>query len=183
MGIQRPFIKYRQISIPDAYHGTDKDAALSVVENKNFNPSSGQEHYLGEGVYFFEGSDWHAEDWAKRKVMSEGLKDYGVVQANIVLGRCLDFNNGAHRRLLKSFAQMLEDRGVKNLTDAVVIECIGALCKKDKGIDTVRATYCQPEKGTIHGNSRFYFYTAPLLCVKNIQNITQISLYRTGTVQ
>lgn len=166
--------KYRidplEKEIPDAYHGTDYESARGIVAGSKFTPSKGKDQYLGEGVYFFEGSQWHAKDWAKRKAEREEKKEYAVIEATVSLGKLLDFNNGDHRRYIRFFAQELEKkRGVPKLNDAIVIN----LLAKQTTIDTIKATYCRPEMGKVFDNSRFFYYTCPILCVRNMNNIKE----------
>lgn len=159
--------------ILEAYHGTDLQSAAKIESGKDFIPSTGKDYYLGDGVYFFENSQWHAEDWAKKKT-----KQFAVVRAHIALGRCLDLNNGKHRRLIKEAVIALKNKEVKMINDARVINSVSEFM----GIDTVRATYCQPQKGYMFEGSIFFDYTAQMICVRTKDKISNIRIVFKGSV-
>lgn len=74
------------------YHGTSLENAKSII-NKGFEPSRGDEHWLGNGVYFFiEGisktPNINAEKWAIVESWDNRIKklkytNIGVVKADI----------------------------------------------------------------------------------------------------
>ena len=107
-------IVYVDKIVPDAYHGTELKTALKILRGKNFIPSRGKETYLGDGVYFYESSLWHARQWCQRRF--PGLR-HGVICAAINLRRCLDLHNYEHRKLLQQVRLNLEMKGYKKLTD------------------------------------------------------------------
>ncbi len=171
-------IKKSDKIIPDAYHGTDYDTAEKIVSNKEFVPSIGDEHYLGDGVYFFESSLWHAKDWAQKSTKKKSLKTLGVIKAKIDLGRCLDLNDFNCRMYIKSVATEFISRGIDTITEGVVINFIA----KQTGIDTIRANYVVPEKGPIFKDSRFFNYSCLMICVRNTKSISGIAWAYTGVI-
>lgn len=59
------------------YHGTDNNAANSIIEMKKFKMSREEDDWLGQGVYFFEDiedSHW----WCKGK---KRLSSYSIIEA------------------------------------------------------------------------------------------------------
>src|SRR5437870_3007771 len=76
--------------VPDAFHGSKLDTARQIVRSRTYVPSTGNEKlYLGDGVYFYEGSLEYALEWAQDKFPGMPI---GVVQSTIQLGKCLDLN-------------------------------------------------------------------------------------------
>lgn len=105
--------------VPDAYHGTELNVAEKILKEQRFEVGSGEKLFLGEGAYFYEGSANLAEVWALKQGRKRGWKTYGVLQARIQLGRCLDLNCPEHRRELEQWAEELMERldGIKNPDD------------------------------------------------------------------
>lgn len=99
-------LKHFDKIVPDAYHGTRSDYAQNVIQNKKFHISTGKEQYLGDGVYFFEGSKWNAKDWARRKFKGEQI---GIIKATINLWKCLDLNNKEHLMICVKTQDSIKD--------------------------------------------------------------------------
>lgn len=87
------------------YHGTTKENAIVIIENKDFLINEDEENklYLGCGVYFFEKSV-HAVAWnirlfqkknMRNPIFSELLNSYAVVAANLDISEenILDFDD------------------------------------------------------------------------------------------
>jgi hypothetical protein len=57
------------------FHGTIKKYAENIIKTKNFKPQLRNDHWLGQGTYFFR-EDYDQASWwsimAKRKAMKEG---------------------------------------------------------------------------------------------------------------
>lgn len=74
------------------YHGTSTENAREIITNE-FNASSGNEHWLGDGVYFFiEGlsktPDLQAEKWAiveswDKKIKANKYSNIAVIKSSI----------------------------------------------------------------------------------------------------
>jgi hypothetical protein len=170
-------IEDKQKIVPDAYHGTSQETAEQIQKEERFLPSTGEDQYLGNGVYFFESSEWHARDWARKRC---GDGKIGIICAGIDLGRCLDLNNGEHRGFIKTVAIKLAKMSGKAVTDALVINFITSYSAK---VDTVRASYLgvnyQGGKKIFPG-SHFYDYSQLMICVKNLGNIKKFSITYLG---
>jgi hypothetical protein len=73
------------------YHGTDKSAAVNIMETKNFHPSIEEDEWLGKGVYFFwdpDDSQWWCTDYSK-------LTCYVILKADLSASKIIDL---VHRR-------------------------------------------------------------------------------------
>ena len=94
-------------SILLAYHGCDLSTASAVVEKRRtLNPSQNPYDWLGEGIYFWEGSPRRALRWAEylRNHTTDGKRKIlkpAVVGAVIELGNCLDLVDQASLELLR----------------------------------------------------------------------------------
>jgi hypothetical protein len=128
-------IRYVEKIVPDAYHGTELGRAKSIEVSRTFDESRGPDHYLGDGVYFYEASRWHAFAWAKRRW---GTVAVGIIRATINLGRCLDLSSYEHRSLLRQVRRELLEKGVNSITDAVVINFFATMITE---VDSVRGNY------------------------------------------
>lgn len=164
-------INYQKL-VPDAFHGTDLETATTIRDEQSFKGTTDEKEYLGNGVYFFENSKWHAIDWGRRKCKKEGNKDLGVILATVNLGKCLDLNNLEHRGIVKSVINHYEEKGYKDILDGVAINFI----YNKFNIDSARATIVTPEVGKIHKKSRFFDYSYLMICIKNKDNIQNINL-------
>ncbi len=161
--------------ITEAYHGTDYKSALVIKEKQEFRPSMDRNCYLGEGVYFFENSQMHAKEWAKEKKTESKKYGYGILQARVRLGRCLDLNNIEHKMSIRHMATKLKSSGLE-INDALVLNTLANL----HSIDTVRATYCQPKGKKLFEGSHFFIHTQQMICVRNKNKISSIELIEHG---
>lgn len=171
-------IKDYQKIIPDAFHGTSLKHVKKIL-SEGFQISRGSNQYLGDGVYFFESSEWHAKNWAlkNRDRLTEKI---AVIQAIINLGHCYDLHNEEYRKLARETKDNLNRQGNKKITDAVVINF---LATKFTTIDSVRMTYVSTEYGQgqrIFEGSRFFEYVQLMICVRKIENISQPSVIYSG---
>ena len=125
--------KYIYKLIPDAYHGTSLEAANKILEEKKFIPGRGEDLFLGDGSYFYEGNLDRAKTWAQKR--NEG-RAIGVLQVSIELGIFLDLNNPDHQRKLAASRTELERKEGKQLNPTWVINAVARIYK----VDTIRAT-------------------------------------------
>jgi Poly(ADP-ribose) polymerase catalytic domain. len=133
--------------VPDAYHGTDK-ANIQSIQKQGFRVGTGGNLYLGDGVYFYEGSKPHAIGYPKLK---DKTCKSAVFRCEINLGRCIDLNNKQHKDALQSFAAKVKHlaydnpafRKMHNITspDEITEPFIINLAATISGAETVRATH------------------------------------------
>lgn len=163
--------------VPDAYHGTKLGNAVKILEEGHFIQSRDATTYLGDGVYFYEGSVWHALEWCKRRFAD---CEHGVICATINLGKCLDLNNAEHRALMKKVAVRLSKLGVKQVTDSVVINYFATNIEK---VDTIRFSHVKVagKYGKIYQDSRIHDFSQLIICVRNQDVILNIRLIMGGS--
>jgi hypothetical protein len=169
-------IAYVDKIIPDAYHGTELKKALKILKEKKFLLSRSKKSYIGDGAYFYESSKWHAEQWCKRCFPSS---EHGIICATINLGKCLDLHNQEYKHLLKKVAIQLRLKGIKDITDSVVINFYA---EKIEAFDTVRWTYISISKkyDKIFPGSRIHDFSQLIICVKNQSAILSMELAQEG---
>ena len=167
-----PQIQYTKKIIPDALHGTDF-ASYKNICNKGFECSIGDDQFLGEGVYFWEGSYLLALRWAQRKTRAQSSREYAIIQASIDLGVCLDLSKPEHLEIIEKAVGQLRKHTSKELNDAVVLNFIDYTIQK---LDTVRAIHPKG-KHRIFKESRYLARVEPIICIKNTDMIITFELY------
>ena len=155
------------------YHGTCAENSAGI-ERSGFLPSTGEQNYLGDGVYFFTQS-LLAERWAVEKC---GVENAVVYRAIILQGLCLDLYNPEHIEVLDYFAKIVRDRVSKwpekkrpKVNDATVINFFATLEK----FDCVKGCYVNMDLGKVFNESRFLRYQRPMICVRTLKNITKVT--------
>jgi len=159
-------------SVPNAYHGTSLEGARSI-KAEGFKSKKSLRSYLGDGVYFYEGSVNLARNHATKR---RRLRKYAIIQATIQLGRCLDLNTPEHCRILRIVRSVLIKRKRENpedLTDAFIINWYAYNVEKE--LDTIKWTLTKLAWEQIYPKSLIR-YTEPIICVRNVERISDISV-------
>jgi hypothetical protein len=125
---------YTTPSIVFGFHGCDQSVADLVLHKGNvLAPSEEIFDWLGHGIYFWEGSESRALEWAKSKQAKGQIEKPAVVGAIIKLGNCLD---------------LLDDRCIKNVSTTFKIlkqefEEIGETLPLNKAKDQNGISFCR----------------------------------------
>jgi hypothetical protein len=160
--------------VPDAYHGTDKQS-IEIILKEGFKPSHGDTQYLGDGVYFFEGSKAEALTWARNRCRERNSAGPGVLRAQVNLGRCLDLNTQEGRALILQVQFEFNQRIKKTVNDATAINALATIFReKGKPLDTVRATHIGRNRKSLFEGSRFDYQSQLIICVITLTSISQI---------
>lgn len=90
------------------YHGTDEASSANILSNKEFTIKHRQDHWLGNGVYFFVNDSMKAEWWAKSKSKKSGRSPV-VLYFNLELtdAELLNLNTEMDLEKLNSFSEEL----------------------------------------------------------------------------
>src|SRR5438094_5492570 len=134
--------------VPDAYHGTDA-ANIPLILKEGFHVGTGGTLFLGDGVYFYEGSKPHAVGYPKLK--DKTCKKSAVFRCEINLGRCIDLHNKQHKDALQAFAAKVKHlvfdsaafrkkhkiASIEEITEPFIINLAATIY----GAETVRATH------------------------------------------
>jgi hypothetical protein len=175
----------RQIEFPKmpglviAYHGCEKEIAENVVIGKEqLRKSTNSYDWLGNGIYFWEGSKQRADEWAKQRARKPA-----VVGAIIDLGSCLNLVDTYCIEMVKrAYEDMLfnmqilglsmpQNSNIKGNSDLLKrdLDCavIQHLCKflDDNAPDTVRGLFI--EGNPLYENAGFRDKTHVQICVRN----------------
>jgi hypothetical protein len=168
------------------YHGTSAAVADSLVAGEPFTHSSGDNEWLGSGIYFWEYAPKQALWWAKRfKKDSQPA----VVGAMIRLGNCFDLldqkNVDALQKAKDGMVTLMKrdnieipknERIYKNL-DCAVFNYFYQQVEDDgePRIDTARAAYVPTDnKKRIWRASWIYKDTHIQICVRSSTNILAV---------
>jgi hypothetical protein len=134
--------------VVEGYHGTSWKRALQAVQFQGLSPSRNSWDWLGDGIYFWEGSLNRGIEWA---VEHHGEAP-AVIKADVRFGRCLDLFDtawvpvfqAAYQRVVRAYQQkalpLPRNRGGNHSLDRVVINYI---CEELYQIDTVRGPFLE----------------------------------------
>jgi hypothetical protein len=156
--------------IVTVYHGTSLERATLAIACQEIVPSHNEWDWLGDGIYFWEGSLDRAISWAQKK----NADSAAVIMTEVRLGRCLDLFDtkwvtvvrAAHRQLLNAYATKstpppVNRRGNHALDRAV----INHVCENLYEIDTVRGPFLEGE--SIFPQGSFSNLTHVQIAVRN----------------
>lgn len=157
--------------VNDAFHGTSLPNGKEIVMH-GFRLEGGDQAFLGNGVYFYEGSLQYAKMWARTRVKT-GEK-ICVIQALVNLGLCLDLNTQEGVEVVEELVEEFRKKGRKVSSGAI----IALICSK-VDIETIRGTDVKRNsKKLFAGDDRVGFFTkAPLIiCIKKLENIVNFDI-------
>ena len=88
------------------FHGCDRTVFEKVIKHgEHLSNSENNYDWLGHGIYFWEGSNERALEWAKKSLKAESP---AVVGAFIKLGNCIDLLDTVHLKKVKSSYEILK---------------------------------------------------------------------------
>lgn len=101
------------------YHGTDNKAADKILETKTFNKSKGDNHWLGDGVYFYK-EKRYAFRWIyiplnKTRLGYYPEVQYCVINTDIIGNISNDGKDDNNYLEFFSFAERYNESGNSNL--------------------------------------------------------------------
>lgn len=163
--------------VPDAYHGTTKDAAAEILKN-GFR--LGDKGWLGKGVYFYEGAPQDAQKWAKRTNSPDRV---ALLRATIILGHCLDLHNPEYVELMgEYYRKLIEEIRRRRLTDhgkpiKVTEPLVLDFMALNMELDTIRVPHAtRASQELVFPTSRFRKGHQIIICVRNLANIRNVRL-------
>lgn len=153
------FCHYSMNIITDAFHGTSKVNAEAINET-GFKVGRNPDLFLGDGAYFYQGSQREAVNYAKEiKRFEEAV----VVQATIRMGKCLDLDAWEHRELLEELeTELLESREFDEVPLPFAINTLSEF----SDFDTVKKTIQKNQRPAHFTKSRVYSYTRTMIAVR-----------------
>lgn len=139
----------RDARIVVGYHGTRVDRGREILATGRFSPSANDYDWIGHGVYFWEFAPLRAWQWAHRKYGA----DASVIEAEIVLGFCLDLTDirftdslkAAYEGLREAYARtgtpLPVNRRKARCLDCLVINYLSTVILPE--CETVRAPFLE----------------------------------------
>lgn len=168
--------RLRQI-VENAFHGTTW-ATAKKIEVEGFEIGKSPKGYLGDGVYFYEGSKMLARNHVTKR---RRFVKWAILQSTINLGKCLDLNTPEHRMILEAVREvMIEEGGYdpEDLTDALIINWYAV--EYETELETIRWNLSDPLWPAIYPRSRIR-RSEPIICVKKRNNISDSKIIDKGT--
>jgi len=146
------------------FHGTSKDFCEEIIRTRYFKFSTGEEEWLGKGIYFFQDYIQHAVDWCIRV---RKIPKWAVLKVEICSDKVIDLLDHTHLESLKTLENEIAGRYTKiksgekrKLINSVLLDTLYKL----EPFDLVRAVFEVPHTGPIKRTNLRYFQIQ--LCVK-----------------
>jgi hypothetical protein len=171
------------------YHGCSAEASALLTAGEAFVPSSREYDWLGRGVYFWEYGPFRALDWARSRFGSQGV----VLEANILLGRCLNLLDVEHSAafgvaydLAMTEAERKGVRLLDNLPDGryyldrFMVEFYCELEAETTGLPYQTVRGCYPEGPPVFPQSRILSQTHVQIAVRDPSCLASIRLVDFG---
>ncbi len=174
----KPQIHWVDEIVDQAHHGTDLLTADKIVAEGKFEPSRGPRHWLGDGVYFFQGSFGMAVFFGKQKAKENQNLEYAVLRASVLLGKCLDLTTERYRKQLGKWIELLRAKTTLPLNRAWIVNSFAR--NGCGGFDTVR---CRFPPGLPAESSLGFSYSKTShiqISVLKVANISNIVCVRKG---
>lgn len=144
------------------FHGCSREVAARICQAEAWVPSENDYDWLGRGIYFWEYAPYRALEWAEARFGDRAA----VVQAVVMLGRCLNLLDRRHfaglevvyQALVSRYADagihvpMNTTRGAHYLDRAVVDDYCDLVADTALPFQTVRG--CFPEGGSVYSGSK-----------------------------
>lgn len=179
------------------YHGTSKDSAKAIVGTQKMQPSEGDNHWLGDGYYFYVDAEY-AFRWILMKYTNnfrnEFADDYSKifekysilsVELNIEIDRIFSMENIKHKMIFLEAKKALFDKALESdryrelvekydIVDGVVFNYLFKYQEYHKKYDAVQAVF---PISYIFDNSRIEYLPEPQICVKSVNVISNYREY------
>lgn len=184
------------------YHGTDKDSAEIIVKTQIMKSSKGNNHWLGDGCYFYEDVEyafrWILLSYTKNfcnefsKNYSKVFEEYSVLSAelNIQPQRLFSMDNINHKIIFLDTKKALMDKAQTSekykfiikengIVDGVVFNYLFKYQGYDEQYDAVKAVF---PISYVFDSSRLEYLPEPQICVKNFNVISNYKDYSSEVV-
>lgn len=104
------------------YHGTSK-ASGYLIKAKGFSISRGDDHWLGDGAYFFEDDESMAFEWCKAESYKKKYKEYVIIESDIrvAIKNVFDLSEPKNFKFFHSYRDMLLEK-IKKGTYSVKVK-------------------------------------------------------------
>lgn len=175
------------------YHGTERDVGSRIIASKTFKQSLGDEHWLGDGIYFYE-EKIYAFRWIYIRYnkkypmctpnMANIIKKYSILSADITIEqeRIFDLTRYEHKEQFdRVHNRSLEKNksGKINITDGAVLNFMFHKMKYNKKYDMIKAMFPHEDNDISSMKTRLSYIPEMQYCVVNkriISNIKDINI-------
>lgn len=170
------------------YHGTDKTSGTKIISSKSFKRSLGEEHWLGDGVYFYE-EKYYAFRWiyiAYIKKYPQHVPEmenittkYTILSADIktVPERIFDLAKIEHKlifdRVYKKSLEKNKNRNLK-IVDGAVFNFLFYKMGYKKEYDLIKALFIHEDNDIQINHTRLSYIPEVQYCVINAEVIKNI---------
>lgn len=151
------------------YHGTGRIHGLRILQ-EGFEPSTGDQQWLGTGIYFWE-LEPVAHWWGKKGLRQQRWQDYVILGADISVDedRLLDLDTDEGNKLYHDLCRAIEDKRVPDfnppsITEGVVLDLLCSVIS-DPPIDVVVAD--MPAKRLLYEWQTNITRRRIMICVRN----------------
>lgn len=175
------------------YHGTERSCGQRIIASKSFHRSLGNEHWLGDGIYFYEEVDyafrWIYISYSKKypqcmPKMSNIISKYVVLSAdiNVKPGRIFDLTKSSYKRLFDEvLRRSLEKNKYANLeiVDGAVLNFMFRNMKYNTKYDIIKGLFIHEDNDISIAKTRLAYIPEVQYCVINkgiISNIKDINI-------
>lgn len=171
------------------YHGTDNKAADKILETKTFNKSKGDNHWLGDGVYFYK-EKRYAFRWiyiayskySGHKPTLNGIKKYYTIlkaEIDVKEDRIFDLvENSKHKSIFDETLNKCLERKIStkyNIVDGMVLNILFYKFNYKEKFDLIKAIFPHEDNDIPLNKTRLGYYPEVQYCVINTDIIGNIS--------
>lgn len=175
------------------FHGCDRQVAEELLaDGHSFHYRKNPYDWLGHGMYFWEGNETRAREFANEKKHRGELTDPVVIGAVLDLGRNLNLLDSAHLQLVKASHEMMVavhaeegkslpvNKGLLRHLDCAVVEFLHGenLGAGLPAFDSVRGMF--PEGGELYEGAGFRDKNHIQICIRNTECILGLFRPRRG---
>lgn len=177
--------KYRMLVL---YHGTNKENGKKIIASKVFKRSFGNEHWLGDGIYFYE-EKFYAFRWIyiaynrkypQSKPEIHNITDkYVILSANITINqeRIFDMSRYEHKimfdRVLRKSIEKNKDKNLR-IVDGAVFNFMFYKMNYNKKFDMIKAIFMHEDNDILDSSTRLPYIPEIQYCVVNSLIISNI---------
>ena len=181
------------------FHGTNISGGTAILSEQKMNPSRGDNHWLGDGCYFFD-NDFYAFRWVvidytgnftnnKQEKIDDIFDYYMILKAYIKLSSdriyslsdpIMHINYLNLLELLKQKQEYSERFKNTEIVDGVVINILFEDMGYKNNYDAITGVF--PIKTKQKNKSRFNSFSEFQICIKNADIISRIEMFNDKTV-
>lgn len=172
------------------FHGSNRDRGEKFISNQKMEPSSGDNHWLGDGSYFFI-EDFYSYKWILDmfKKRYSGDPTYEKLSENymIIIGevylqkdRVFDLTKGEHKILYDKVYKELDTKNdipQDDIAEGVVINYMFNILNYSDLFDVVKALFINNKNKYKGVKTRIGYMPQEQVCIKKLNVVQNIKEY------